>query len=160
MFGVAVLMLLTLGCGLSVNDGKLSVPLTFNEETLKNLISGVQSAAANSGTDLPVEVQDLEFIEPDTVQVTGTFTTSTGQQISGDVDVKITVENGAPKVAVTGSNIPGLDPSSEAMQNISASLSQMLNDQIESAGQGGTVKSIVVEDDALKVTLEVPLSQP
>jgi len=67
----------TLACGLSLNDGKLSIPITLNEETLIRLISGAQSiASTGSEGNMLVEVQDLDFIEPDKIKAYGRYTWS------------------------------------------------------------------------------------
>ena len=154
---LAVLALPVLACGLSVKDGKLSVPVTLNESTLKSLVNNVQSVASGSGMDLSVEVDDLDFKAPDTITASGTFTTDSGQAINGSLDMKFSVEDGKPKVVVTGTNIPGLDTTSDVVKKINDTLSQLLNDQIEASGQSGAVKSIEVTDDSLVITLEVDL---
>jgi hypothetical protein len=148
----------TLACGLSLNDGKLSIPITLNKDTLIRIISSAQSVAS-SGSDgnVLVEVQDLDFIEPDKIKAYGRYTSLSGVQVNGEVELTFSVVNDEPKVEITWVNIPGLDLASDTVKKANETLSQVMREQVRQADQEAVIKSIAVEGDALKIMVEVPI---
>ncbi len=158
ILGVLVLGLVSLACNLSLQDGKLSVPITLSEESIKQLISTAQSVAGSQGETLPlIEVQEIDFIEPDRIVARGKYQLPMGQRLDGQVELKFSVVDNKPKVEITGINIPGLDLASDAVKKANEALSQVIEDQVRNAGQDAVIKSITVEQDALKILVEVAL---
>ncbi len=154
--GIIMLMVISLACNLSVRDGKLTVPITLREESIKQIITSAQSVAASQGENLPViEVEDIEFIEPDRIVATGQYQTLGGTRINGQVELKFSVENDQPRVEVTAINIPGVDLASDAIQKVNEALSSVIQDQVRESGEAAVIKSITVEGDALKILVEV-----
>jgi len=146
----------TLACGLSLNDGKLSIPITLNEETLIRLISGAQSiASTGSEGNMLVEVQDLDFIEPDKIKAYGRYTGPSGVQVDGEIELTFSVVNDEPVVEITWVNIPGLDLASDTVKKANDLLSQVLREQVRQTNQDAIIKSIAVEGDALTIVVEV-----
>ena len=151
------LAMVTLACGLSLNNGKLTIPVTLNKETLIRLISGAQSVAASgSQTNVMVEVQDLDFIEPDKIKAYGRYSLS-GMQVEGEIELTFSVVNDEPKVEITGVNIPGLDLASDVIQKANETLSELMREQVRQADSDAVIKSITVEEEALKIIVEVPV---
>ncbi|GAP10229.1 hypothetical protein BECAL_01392 [Bellilinea caldifistulae] len=151
-----ILMLVSLACNLSLQDGKLSIPITLKEDTIKQIISTAQSAAASQGEKLPlIEVEDIEFVEPDRIVAKGQYQALGGQRLNGQVELKFSVVNDQPKVEVTAINIPGVDLASDAVKKVNEALSKVIRDQVNQAGEGAVIKSITVEADALKILVEV-----
>ncbi|MEN4011875.1 MAG: hypothetical protein AB1453_05850 [Chloroflexota bacterium] len=160
ILGVLVLGLVSLACNLSLRDGKLSVPITLREESIKQILSAAQAVTANQGDSLPViEVQDIEFIEPDKIVASGQYQLPMGQRLDGQVELKFSVVDDKPKVEITGINIPGLDLASDAVKKANEALSQVIQDQVRDAGQDAVIKSITVEQDALKILVEVAIQR-
>lgn len=156
LMGAVILLLVSLACNLSLQNGKLTVPITLREETLKQIITAAQSAAASQGERLPlIEVEDIEFIEPDRIVARGQYQVLGGQRLNGQVELKFSVVNDQPKVEVTAINIPGVDLASDAIKKVNEALSGVIQDQVEEAGDGAVVKSMTVEGDALKIVVEV-----
>lgn len=156
LMGSLILILVSLACNLSLQDGKLSIPITLKEESIKQIIGAAQSAAASQGENLPlIEVDDIEFIEPDKIIATGQYQTLGGSRINGQVELKFSVVDEQPKVEVTAINIPGVDLASEAIKKVNEALSQIIKDQVRESGEGAVIKSMTVEADALKIVVEV-----
>lgn len=156
LMGGIILMLVSLACNLSLQDGKLTIPITLKEEAIKQIITTAQSAAASQGERLPViEVEDIEFIEPDKIVARGQVQALGGQRFNGQVELKFLVVNDQPKVEVTAINIPGVDLASDAIKRVNEALSKVIQDQVKESGEGAVVKSITVEKDALKIVVEV-----
>ena len=156
LMGGIILMLVSLACNLSLQDGKLTIPITLKEEAIKQIITTAQSAAASQGERLPViEVEDIEFIEPDKIVARGQYRALGGQRLNGQVELKFLVVNDQPKVEVTAINIPGVDLASDAIKRVNEALSKVIQDQVKESGEGAVVKSITVEKDALKIVVEV-----
>lgn len=154
LIGLVTLSLVSLACGLSLQDGKLTIPITLNEDTIKRLLGTSQSAVANNTW---VEVQDIQFIEPDKIRATGNYLVNSTQRVNGEVELTFSVVNNQPDVEITWVNIPGLDLASDAVQKANDALSQVLRDQVRENGADAVIKSITVEGDALKILVEVPV---
>ncbi|GIV67042.1 MAG: LmeA family phospholipid-binding protein [Chloroflexota bacterium] len=156
LIGSMALLLASIACNLSFREGKLSIPITLKEDTIKQIITAAQSAAASQGEKLPlIEVEDIEFIEPDRIIAKGQYQVLGGQRLNGQVELKFSVENDQPKVEVTAINIPGIDLASDAIKKVNEALSKVIRDQVNEAGEGAVIKSIAVEADALKILVEV-----
>jgi hypothetical protein len=158
LLGGVIFMLVSLACNLSLQDGKLSIPITLKEERIKQIIGAAQSAAASQGEKLPlIEVDDIEFIEPDKIIAKGQYQTLGGTRINGQVELKFSVVDEQPKVEVTAINIPGVDLASDAIKKVNDALSQIIKDQVRESGEGAVIKSMTVEADALKIVVEVAI---
>lgn len=155
-----VWVLVIMACGLSLKNGTLIVPITLKEETLKSILNNTQKIfTSTSGNDVQVQVDDLQFVEPDSITVLGTYTTEDGQQVNGGVDLTFSVVDDQPQVKISSVNIPGMDIDQETIDQANQALSQMIQEQIDQSGQAGVVKSISVEGQTLKIILEVPLKR-
>ncbi len=156
LWGMTIWMLVALACNLSFQGGKLTIPITLKEDTIKQIITTAQSAAASQGERLPlIEVEDIEFIEPDKIVAKGQYQTLGGQRLNGQVELKFSVVNDQPKVEVTAINIPGVDLASDAIKKVNEALSKVIQDRVREPGEGAVVKSMTVEKDALKIVVEV-----
>lgn len=158
ILGVLAMGLVSLACNLSLRDGKLSVPITLSEDSIKQLISTAQSVAGSQGENLPfMDVQDIDFIEPDRIVARGQYQLPLGQRMDGQVELKFSVVDDKPKVEITGINIPGMDLAGDAVKKANEALSRVIEDQVRDAGQDAVIKSITVEKDALKILVEVAI---
>ncbi len=160
--GIAAILLLivSLACGLSVKNGVLTVPVSLNKETLKTIFNNAEQLyTTRSGEQIQAQVDDIQFNEPNSIKVMGTFTSQSGQQVQGSVDIAFSVVDQEPHVEISSVNIPGIDLSSDAIDQVNASLSQMIQDEIDRSGQAGTIQSITVEGQVLKIVLAVPLKK-
>lgn len=157
---VLVLPLLLVGCGgLSVDNGFLNVPVTVTAEQFNQLVSTAQAAAAESGEGaLLGNVSRVEFIEPDTARVYGTYTDANGQTYDGNFDVAVAVVNEQLAVQVTQVNVTGYTVSDAAIARVNETLSQQLMALSQASGEGG-VRSVQVVNGQLEVVIAVPLEQ-
>jgi len=77
--------------------------------------------------------------------------------VNGEVELTFSIENDQPKVEITWVNIPGLDLASDFVKKINEKLSGLIRDQIAQSGENALIKAIYVEDEALKIDVEVPI---
>ena len=161
-FRIALItLILALGlsaCNFSLKGGKLTIPITLDEQAVTRLISLAQSAiTATSGGQSQVTINNIDFIEPDSIQVDGTYETSPGQLVPGSMTVAFAVADGAPRVGVIALDIPGADNSDARMEEINRALEDALQREVGAIQAAATFKSIAVEGNALKIIVEVPL---
>ncbi len=152
--------LLLVGCGgLSVEDGFLNVPVTVTAEQFNQLVSTAQAAAAERGEGaLLGNVSRVEFIEPDTARVYGSYTDANGQVYDGNFDAAVAVVNEQLSVQVTQVNVSGHTVSDATIASVNETLSQQLTALSQASGQGG-VRSVQVVNGQLEVVIAVPLEQ-
>ena len=157
---VFVLILSTMACNFGLKNGNISTTITLKKDSLMKIINTAQEIAGTvSETDLPVEVQDIEFIKPDKVRLTGFYGAPNTGRVNGVIEMAFSVENDKPKVEITSVNIPGVDKASDFVKNLNEKLSELLNDQIKLAGENAFIKDIAVTDDAVKIEVAIPLKK-
>jgi hypothetical protein len=157
-FLTSLLILTTLACNLGFRDGNIAMTITLKRDNLMQIINSAQGIAGNvSDTELMVEVQDIQFIEPDKVRLIGLYGLPNAGRVSGEIELTFTVEDEKPKVEITWVNIPGLDLASDFVKNINETISKLLQDQIDQAGDSAIINAIYVEDDAVKIDIQVPV---
>ena len=161
-FRIALLtLILAVGlsaCNFSLKGGKLTVPITLDEQAVIRLLTLAQSAiTATSGGQSQVTINNVDFIEPDSVRVDGVYESSPGEFVPGSMTVAFAVADGAPRVGVTALDIPGADDSDARMEEINRALEDALQREVGAIQEAATFKSIAVEGNALKIIVEVPL---
>jgi hypothetical protein len=159
-FSVLILMMIlsTLACNFGLKNGNITTTITLKKDNLMQIINTTQSIAGTvSETDLPVEIQDINFIEPDKIRLTGLYGASDTERVKGEIEITFSVENDKPKVDITTVNIPGVDLASDSIKKLNEKLSGLLNDQISLAGENAVIKTIIVTDDAVKIDVAIPL---
>lgn len=155
---ISLLILTTLACNFGVQDGNIEMTLTLKRDNLMQIINGAQGLAGSfSDTELVVEVQDVQFIEPDKVRLIGYYGMPNTERVYGEIELTFSVENEKPKVEVTWVNIPGLDLASDFVKNINEMLSGLMQDQIDQAGENALIKAIYVQDEAVKIEIQIPV---
>ncbi|PKO07723.1 MAG: hypothetical protein CVU41_00685 [Chloroflexi bacterium HGW-Chloroflexi-3] len=155
---IALLMLTTLACNLGFQNGNITLTITLKRDNLMQLINSAQGIAGTvSDTDLIIEVQDVQFIEPDKVRLTGFYGLPNATRVNGEIELTFSVDNDQPKVEISWVNIPGLDLASDFVKNINEKLSGLLRDQIAQSGENALIKAIYVKDEAVKIDVEVPV---
>ncbi len=139
-------------------NGNIEFTITLKRDNLLQIINGAQGiAGVFSETDLVIEIDDLEFIEPDKVKLIGFYGLPNSPRMNGEIELMFRVENEKPKVEITWVNIPGLDVASDFVKNINEQLSGLIQDQIDQAGENAVINAIYVQDEALKIDLLIPL---
>jgi len=155
---ITLLILSTLACNFGFQDGNIALTITLKKDNLMQLINGAQGIAGSvSDSDLLIEVQDVQFIEPDKVRLTGYYGLPNSTRVNGEIELSFSIENDQPKVEITWVNIPGLDLASDFVKNINEKLSGLIRDQIEESGENALIKAIYVEDEAVKIDVEIPV---
>ncbi|HSM24245.1 MAG TPA: hypothetical protein VK856_05225 [Anaerolineaceae bacterium] len=155
---IALLVLATLACNLGFRDGNIAMTITLKRDSLMQIINSAQGIAGNvSDTELVVEVEDIQFIEPDKVRLIGFYGLPNTGRVQGEIELTFTVENEKPKVEITWVNIPGLDLASDFVKNINETLSRLLQDQVDQAGENALIKAVYVQDEAVKIDIEIPV---
>ncbi|MBE0687618.1 MAG: hypothetical protein IH585_16625 [Anaerolineaceae bacterium] len=155
---ITLLILSTLACNFGFQDGNIALTITLKKDNLMQLINGAQGIAGSvSDSDLLIEVQDVQFIEPDKVRLTGYYGLPNSTRVNGEIELTFSIENDQPKVEITWVNIPGLDLASDFVKNINEKLSGLIRDQIEESGENALIKAIYVEDEAVKIDVEIPV---
>lgn len=154
----AILLITTLACNLGFQDGNIKLTITLKRDNLMQIINNAQGVAGTiSDTELLVEVQDIQFIEPDKVKLIGFYGLPNSTRVNGEIELTFSVENDQPKVEITWVNIPGLDLASDFVKNINEKLSELMRDQVAQSGENALIKAIYVQDEALKIDVEVPV---
>ena len=160
LFLVSLLILASLACNLSFRDGNIAMTITLKRDNIITLINNAQGIAGSvSDSELPIEVEDVAFIEPDRIKLTGFYSMPNSNRVEGEVELTFSIVDEKPKVEVTWVNIPGLDLASDFVKKINETLSNLIQDQIDQNGQGAIVKAIYVQDEALKIDIEIPVSR-
>lgn len=155
---ISLLILTTIACNFGLQNGNIEMTITLKRDNLMQIINGAQGiAGAFSETELVIEVQDVEFIEPDKVRLTGFYGLANSQRVSGEIELTFAVENEKPKVEISWVNIPGLDLASDFVKNINEQLSGLIQDQIDQAGENAVIDDIYVQDEALKIEIQIPV---
>lgn len=155
---LSLLILTTVACNFGIQDGNIEMTITLKRDNLMQIINGAQGIAGTlSETELVVEVQDVQFIEPDKVRLIGFYGMPNSQRVNGEIELTFSIENEKPKVEVTWVNIPGLDLASDFVKNINEMLSGLIQDQIDQAGENALIKAIYVEDEAVKIEIQIPV---
>ena len=157
---IALIILSTLACNLGFQNGNITLTITLKRDNLLQLINSAQGIAGSvSDSELLIEVQDIEFIEPDKVRLIGFYGLPNATRVNGEVELTFSIENDEPKVEITWVNIPGLDLASDFVKHINEKLSGLIRDQIEQTGENALIKAIYVDDEAVKIDVEVPVSR-
>jgi len=157
---ITLIILSTLACNLGFQNGNITMTITLKRDNLLQLINSAQGIAGSvSDSELLIEVQDIEFIEPDKVRLIGFYGLPNATRVSGEVELTFSIENEQPKVEITWVNIPGLDLASDFVKNINEKLSGLIRDQIAQTGENALIKAIYVDDEAVKIDVEVPVSR-
>ena len=155
---ISLMILTTIACNFGIQDGNIEMTITLKRDNLMQIINGAQGIAGTlSETELVVEVQDVQFIEPDKIRLIGFYGMPNSQRINGEIELTFSIENEKPKVEVTWVNIPGLDLASDFVKNINEMLSGLIQDQIDQAGENALIKAIYVEDEAVKIEIQIPV---
>ncbi len=153
---ISLLILTTVACNFGVQDGNIEMTINLKRDNLMQIINSAQDIAGTfSETELVVEVQDVQFIEPDKVRLIGFYGMPNSQRVNGEIELTFSIENEKPKVEVTWVNIPGLDLASDFVKNINEMLSGLIQDQIDQAGENALIKAIYVEDEAVKIEIQI-----
>ncbi|MDO9087894.1 MAG: hypothetical protein Q7U53_16930 [Anaerolineaceae bacterium] len=153
-----LLIFTSLACNLGFRDGNIAMTITLKRDNLLQIINNAQVIAGNvSDTELLVEVQDIQFIEPDKIKLIGFYGLPNSTRVNGEIELTFTMENEQPKVEITWVNIPGLDLASDFVKNINEKLSELIRDQVDQAGENALIKAIYVQDEAVKIDIEVPV---
>lgn len=155
---IAILLITTLACNLGFQDGNIQLTITLKRDSLMQIINSAQGVAGSiSDTELLIEVQDIQFIEPDKVKLIGFYGLPNSTRVNGEIELTFSVENDQPKVEITWLNIPGLDLASDFVKNINEKLSGIMRDQVAQSGENALIKAIYVQDEAVKIDVEVPV---
>jgi len=155
---ITLIILSALACNLGFQNGNIKMTITLKRDRLLQLINSAQGIAGTvSDSDLLIEVQDIQFIEPDKVRLIGFYGLPNATKVNGEVELTFSIENDQPKVEITWVNIPGLDLASDFVKKINEKLSGLIRDQIAQSGENALIKAIYVEDEALKIDVEVPI---
>ncbi len=155
---ISILILTTLACNFGIQNGNIEMTITLKRDNLMQIINGAQGIAGTlSETELVVEVEDVQFIEPDKIRLIGYYGMPNSQRVNGEIELTFSIENEKPKVEVTWVNIPGLDLASDFVKNINEMLSGLIQDQIDQAGENALIKAIYVEDEAVKIEIQIPV---
>lgn len=153
---VSLLIFTSLACNLGFQDGNFAMTITLKRDNLMQIINSAQGIAGTvSDTELVVEVEDIQFIEPDKVRLIGFYGLPNTGRVQGEIELTFSVENEKPKVEITWLNIPGLDLASDFVKNINEKLSGLLQDQIDQAGENALIKAIYVQDEAVKIDIQI-----
>ncbi len=156
-----ITLILALGasaCNFSLKGGKLAIPISLDEQAVTRLVSGVMGViTAASGSQPQATINVVDFIEPDSIRVDGTYEISPGQLVQGSMTLAFAVVDGAPRVGVIALDIPGADNSAATMDKINRALEDALQREAGAVREAAVFKSITVEGDALKIIVEVPL---
>jgi len=157
---VGLIILSTLACNLGFQDGKITLTITLKRDNLLSIINSAQGVAGSlSESELMIEVEDVQFIEPDKVRLTGFYGLPNQTRVNGEVELTFSVENEQPKVEVTWVNIPGLDLASDFVKQINEKLSGLIKDQVAQSGENALIKAIYVQDEAVKIDVEVSVTR-
>jgi hypothetical protein len=157
---ISLLIFTSFACNLGVRDGNLNLTITLKRDNLMKIINGAQGISGTvSGTELLVEIEDIQFIEPDRIKLFGVYGMPNSTRVSGEIELTFTIENEKPKVEITWVNIPGLDLASDFVKNINETLSGLIQDQVSQAGENALIKAIYVKDEALKIDVQIPVKK-
>ena len=157
---VGLIILSTLACNLGFQDGKITLTITLKRDNLLSIINSAQGVAGSlSESELMIEVEDVQFIEPDKVRLTGFYGLPNQTRVNGEVELTFSVENEQPKVEVTWVNIPGLDLASDFVKQINEKLSGLIKEQVAQSGENALIKAIYVQDEAVKIDVEVSVTR-
>jgi hypothetical protein len=155
---ISILILSTLACNFGLKNGNITTTITLKKDNLMQIINTTQEIAGTvSETDLLIEVQDIEFIEPDKIWLTGFYGTPNSERVNGEIEIAFSVENDKPKVEITTVNIPGVDLASGVIKDLNEKLSGLLSDQIALSGENALIKTIIVTNDAVIIDVAIPL---
>lgn len=155
---ITLIILSALACNLGFQNGNIKMTITLKRDRLLQLVNSAQGIAGTvSDSDLLIEVKDIQFIEPDKVRLIGFYGLPNATKVNGEVELTFSIENDQPKVEITWVNIPGLDLASDFVKKINEKLSGLIRDQVAESGENALIKAIYVEDEALKIDVEVPV---
>ncbi|MHB8934087.1 MAG: hypothetical protein ACYC6H_11540, partial [Bellilinea sp.] len=107
---VLILVFFISACGLGLKNGKLSIPISLNEQAITRLVEGVQGIILAASPVKPdVTINHIAFLEPDSIRVDGTYKTPDSDFIQGSMTIAFGVVNEQPRVQVTSLDIPGME---------------------------------------------------
>lgn len=157
---ISLLVLTTFACNFGIQNGNIEMTITLKRDNLMQIINSAQGIAGNfSDTELVIEVQDIQFIEPDKIRLIGFYGLPNSERVQGEVELTFTIENDKPKVEITWVNIPGLDLASDFVKNINEQLSELIQDQIDQSGENAIIDAIYVQDEALMIEIQIPVQR-
>ncbi|MHB8931861.1 MAG: hypothetical protein ACYC6H_00150, partial [Bellilinea sp.] len=79
--------------------------------------------------------------------------------IQGSMTIAFGVVNEQPRVQVTSLDIPGMEGLSSTMDDVNRALEEALQREVENVQEAAVFKSITVQDNELKMIVEVPLKK-
>ncbi|MHB0924564.1 MAG: hypothetical protein ACYC3H_11455 [Bellilinea sp.] len=157
---VLILVFFISACGLGLKNGKLSIPISLNEQAITRLVEGVQGIILAASPVKPdVTINHIAFLEPDSIRVDGTYKTPDSDFIQGSMTIAFGVVNEQPRVQVTSLDIPGMEGLSSTMDDVNRALEEALQREVENVQEAAVFKSITVQDNELKMIVEVPLKK-
>lgn len=155
-----IIMLFTAACGVSLNQGKLAIPISLDEKAVTRLIDGVQGIIVAASPIQPsATINHVAFIEPDSIRVDGTYQTSNDTFIQGSMTIAFAVVDDQPRVAVTSLDVPGFEAAAGTMESVNRALEEALQREVGAVQEAAVFKSITVENNALNIIVEVPLKK-
>jgi hypothetical protein len=156
---ILMLALAILACNLPLKNRALTIPIRLNEETIRLILNRAIGVAAQSNPELTaVEIESIDFIEPNIVGVQGQIPLALGQSIVTSLKIAFSVVDDLPVTEITELNTGGLPVSDAQVDSLNQTLNAALVEQINSIEANATVKSIEVDEDVLVITVEVPLT--
>src|SRR5690606_32452049 len=98
---ISILILTTVACNFGFQDGNIKMTITLKRDNLLQIINSAQGIAGTfSESELVVEVQDIQFIEPDRVRLIGMYGMPNSGRVNGEIELTFSVENEKPKVEI------------------------------------------------------------
>ncbi len=155
-----LLLLFSLGaCNMSLSKGTLTIPITLDEKAVTRLVEGVQGIITAASPDQPnVTINHIDFIVPDSVRVDGTYEISENNFTQGHMQIAFGVVDDLPRIEVTELNAPGIENSDSLLSQINQTLTDSLVREVGAIQEKAVFKSISVEENAIKIIVEVPLT--
>jgi len=149
---LALLTLLALGCSnVGYNNGVVTTDVTVSAVAMNKI---VDNARIDSDSFVG-KVEQIDFIEPNIMRVTGEFK-MLGKDQKGSVDFAITTGDGRVQVDAVNSTIAGVDGNSKVVRTFSNALESALNVFASKDGKGG-VTDVKVADGKLVLTVAVKI---
>jgi hypothetical protein len=156
LFLIFFLLSASIACstgGINFQDGGLQVNITITEEQIN------RGEAQFSAGDLFSGNYQVD-LQPGKAVITGTMVRPNGKEITGNVAVGISAENGALQVTILEVSAEGISIQDESLQRVQDAISQALS-QAFNEQQFVTVDSVTITEDAIVITLrgELPTGQ-
>lgn len=148
-----VLLLMVSGCSnFGFKNGMVTADITLSAETL----TGIVDSLSLDNDSFVGRIDDIEFIEPNIMRITGEFRLKGSEKQSGSIDFAFDVTDDGLSVKVVNSTVPNLDTNSQPVQSFNQSLANALgNFASANSEKKGGITDIKVKDDALVITVGV-----